>query len=168
MELKNELVVHCNTEEKAKKFLMECHKQGIKWASGSSIFHSETYMINIPWLYGKNTVYYLDNGKLSCGNIHYAPKDKVISFDDLLKTTEKKKCKIYTKPKFMNDDVAKVIVNEPCVIVYLDNGEKGVAECCPEDEFNEELGYEIAYQRATIEKLKNEVVKAEKYLRYLV
>ena len=58
-------------------------------------------------------------------------------------------------------------MNEPCVIVYLDTGEKGMAKCCEGDIFDEELGYKIAYHRATIERLKNEIIDVRGILYFL-
>lgn len=72
---------------------------------------------------------------------------------------------IFNKPSFIHSDVAKVIRNDNCVVVILDTGEKGIAKCCPEDEFNLEVGYRISYQRATIERLKNEIKNEEDILK---
>ena len=71
---------------------------------------------------------------------------------------------IFNKPSFIHSDVTKVIRNDNCVVVILDTGEKGIAKCCPEDEFNLEVGYRISYQRATIERLKNEIKNEEDIL----
>lgn len=79
-----------------------------------------------------------------------------------------KKCKIYWMPKYVASDVQKVIVNKPCVIVFLKTGEKGIARCCSGDEFSEEQGYMIAYKRATIERLKNELEHEECILKSYV
>lgn len=77
-------------------------------------------------------------------------------------------CKIYELPNYINSDVQKVIVNKPCVIVFLRTGEKGIAKCYPGDEFSEEQGYMIAYKRATIERLKNELEHEECILKLYV
>lgn len=78
------------------------------------------------------------------------------------------KCKVYTMPNYVDSDVQKVIVNKPCVIVFLRTGEKGIAKCYPGDEFSEERGYMIAYKRATIERIKSELEHEECILKFCV
>lgn len=68
---------------------------------------------------------------------------------------------IFNKPSFIHNDVEKVIRNGNVVIVILDTGEKGISKLHPDDKFDLEVGYEIAYQRATIERLKREIKDKE-------
>lgn len=167
MELKNGMIINCDTKEKADKLLKECHNQGWKWVCGDEIVDEKGgIIISNNWLFARNTVYYLREEGISFGYKWYAPEDKVISFDDLL-GVEDKKCKIYQMPYFVHEDVEKVIVNEPCVIVFLRSGEKGIAKCCPDDKFEEIHGYSIAYQRATIQRIRNEMKYVEGVLNYL-
>lgn len=78
---------------------------------------------------------------------------------------EMSKFKVYEMPDYVGNEVKKVIVNEPCVIVILNSGEKGIAKCCAEDEFNEERGYIIALERARKEKYLNDVVKQDEIIK---
>ncbi|MDU6995945.1 MAG: hypothetical protein E6356_13880 [Terrisporobacter othiniensis] len=71
------------------------------------------------------------------------------------------KCKVYEMPEYVGSNVKKVIINEPCIIVILNSGEKGVAKCCPEDKFIEERGYKLALERAMKEKYLNDVVRQD-------
>lgn len=75
------------------------------------------------------------------------------------------KCKVYEMPEYVGNKVKKVIINEPCVIVILNSGEKGIAKCCPEDKFIEERGYIIALERARKEKYLNDVVKQDEIIK---
>jgi hypothetical protein len=66
--------------------------------------------------------------------------------------------KIYSRtlPDYVSDDVEKLIINEPYVIVELDSGEIGKAKCHNDDKFDEVTGYNIAYRRALISYAKND------------
>lgn len=85
--------------------------------------------------------------------------------DTMFEEIEKEKVNevIFNKPSFIHNDVEKVIRNGNCVVVILDTGEKGIAKLHPDDKFDLKTGYEISYQRATIERLKNEI-KNEEYI----
>lgn len=63
--LKDGLVVHCDTEEKAIKFLIECENQGCKWLSGSKTCECNHWDIN-----KENTCYIIESCK-SKKNIFY-------------------------------------------------------------------------------------------------
>lgn len=76
---------------------------------------------------------------------------------EVVSKSNKENVKIYEMPDYVENEVKKVIINEPCVIVFLTSGEKGVAKCCPEDKFDENIGYAIALYRARIEKNKNDM-----------
>lgn len=168
MKLKNGMIVHCDTREKADKFLKECHKQGWRWSSGDALIDNDGvnnyYMLGI-----KGIIYHLNNNGLTCAHVPCSLQNKAISFEDLLEVEyKKKKCKVYTKHEYIHDNVKKVIVNEPCVIVILKTGEKGISKCHPEDIFNEELGYKIAYQRTQIQRAKLNLRMQELRLKYLI
>lgn len=51
----------------------------------------------------------------------------------------------------------RVIHNENATVVILDDGSKGVARCCPEDEYNPNKGIKIAYIRAKMKSLRKEL-----------
>lgn len=90
--------------------------------------------------------------------------------EEMLEGVENKmnKCKIYEMPNYVRNEVKKVIINEPCVIVFLISGEKGVAKCCPEDEFDENIGYSIALHRARIEKNKNDMCRNNEFIKQYI
>ena len=68
--------------------------------------------------------------------------------------------KIYSRtlPDYVSDDVEKLIINEPYVIVELETGEIGKAKCHADDKFDEVTGFNIAYRRALVCKAKNDKV----------
>lgn len=80
---------------------------------------------------------------------------------EVVSKSSKENVKIYEMPDYVRNEVKKVIINEPCVIVFLTSGEKGVAKCCPEDKFSESIGFNIAFNRARIEKCKNDAKSYE-------
>ena len=56
-----------------------------------------------------------------------------------------------------SDKKERVIHNENATVVILDDGSKGVAKCCPDEEYNKTKGIKIAYIRAKIKSLKKEL-----------
>lgn len=88
---------------------------------------------------------------------------------ELIKEEKKmNKCKVYEMPEYVGSNINKVIINEPCVIVILNSGEKGVAKCCPEDKFIEERGYKLALARAIKEKYLNDVVRQDELIKQYI
>lgn len=85
-----------------------------------------------------------------------------------VKEDKMSKCKVYEMPEYVGSNIKKVIINEPCVIVILNSGEKGVAKCCPEDKFIEERGYKIAVERAIKEKYLNDVARQDTIINQLI
>jgi len=163
MKLKEGMVIHCNTRKKALEFLKECYKQGIYLADGCPIGDAI-----YEWYDFKQDTCYLLELRDDKIIIRYANKKyymnkghTIIDFDDLFDEKKKKECKVYEMPEYVGNKVKKVIINEPCVIVILNSGEKGIAKCCPEDEFNEERGYKIALERAMKEEYLNAVVRQD-------
>lgn len=59
-----EIVVHCNTREKALAFLNECHERGILWSSGNDANERNYWDVN-----AENTFYCYDGIGLWYGNI---------------------------------------------------------------------------------------------------
>lgn len=57
----------------------------------------------------------------------------------------------------INDKKERVIHNDNATIVILDDGSKGVAKCCPNEEYNKIKGIKIAYIRAKIKSLQKEL-----------
>jgi hypothetical protein len=56
----------------------------------------------------------------------------------------------------------KVIRNDKATIVILPDGSKGVSKCLPEDVYDAEKGYQIAYIKAKIKSLKKQLKKLSK------
>lgn len=163
IKLKEGMVVHCNTKEKATIFLKECEKQGIT----SCMKEPAKIMIDTWDELKEDTCYnityeFARHLHIEFSSIYFykGQGNKVLEFDDLFKE-EKINEVIFNKPSFIHSDVEKVIRNGNTVICILDTGEKGIAKCCPGDKFDLKTGYEISYQRATIEKLKNEIKNEE-------
>lgn len=56
---------------------------------------------------------------------------------------------LYEKQYYKDEkDVKKVIMNGRCVIVILENGDKGVAKCHPDDIFDKDIGFKVALKKA--------------------
>jgi hypothetical protein len=51
----------------------------------------------------------------------------------------------------------KIIHQDHATIVILEDGSKGVSKCCPKDTYSRKKGLKIAYNRALIQKLQNEI-----------
>lgn len=170
MKLKENMVVRCDTREKALEFLKRCYKQGIYFNSGSPIGDAINYWDD----HKQDTCYSLQLGRNGKIIIRYGKKEycirkgfKIIDFDDLFKEKKKmNKCKVYEMPDYVGSNIKKVIINEPCVIVILNSGEKGVARCCPEDKFIEERGYKIALARAMKEKYLNNIAREDEIIKH--
>lgn len=85
--------------------------------------------------------------------------------NEIKKVTDKVQPKIIIKekiilcelPPFADEDVYKIEINEPYVTVSLKSGHIGKAICCEGDTFDAVIGYRIAYKRAKIEELKEEI-----------
>lgn len=70
-----------------------------------------------------------------------------------------KKIISYEIPRYrINYDVKKIVVEDDrMVTVYTDDGFVASARCHPSDEFDEKLGYDIAYQRIKIARLEKKI-----------
>ena len=78
--------------------------------------------------------------------------------------------KIYELPEYAlpnRDEIWKIIVNkkEGVVVVKLLTGEEGKATCSPLDEFDEVIGYEIAYAKAKIKAAAHDIKFNERFIR---
>lgn len=83
-------------------------------------------------------------------------KDKFSEYFEI-----KQENKQYANEVSINDDI-KVIRNGVATIVILPDGCKGVSKCLPEDEYNADLGYEIALTKAQIKSLNKKLKKLSK------
>jgi hypothetical protein len=144
--LNNKLVVNCETEELANEFLKYCHEQGLKWCTEKNLVHKN------KWNNYKNkTVYNYDKkyGGMVYGEInHYAENNYnyVISkFEGFSKST-----------KSLTKENIEVIYhnNETIVLIKCDKKYyRGTSKCNPEDTYNREYGFLLAYQRAKAKEL---------------
>lgn len=178
MKLKEGMVVHCDTEEKSYKFLEECVKHGIWTCHGD--LATKLSELGVWHQFEKETCYIVEKSYSNrFSEVYFDSKEyyieggyQITEFDDLFKSSKKenKEHKIYKipeMPSYVHDNVTKVIISNPCVIVFLNGEKKGLARCHEEDVFDEELGYEIAYKRATIKQMKMNLMTEEYLLQRL-
>lgn len=125
--------MHCKTEEEAKIFCRYLDSVGRRWGSG----HSYISMTN--WDdYGPNTCYSFNSGTY-CDKIYYLTHNcyTILEFSDFEwdnKNTKRKPVIIYR--------------NGQDVIAFdKETGEKAVAKCHPNDEFDFAIGAKIAFGR---------------------
>lgn len=84
MELKSRMVVHCDTEEKAKVFIKECYKQGFTWW-GDKDTDEDTFWYD----YKQDTIYFLNNRYITYSVLDYYYESrtdnfKLYEYDDLV------------------------------------------------------------------------------------
>ena len=81
MKLKKWMVVHCDTEEKAKAFIKECYKQGFTWW-GNKNTDEDTYW----YIYKQDTIYFLNDGEITYGTLdyYYETSTDFYKYDDLV------------------------------------------------------------------------------------
>lgn len=97
---KNEIAVHCKTEEEAKEFCKQMHKHGMEWASGNSYLSYTHYEV-----YRDKTCY--------AGNGGYQSYDY----------SEKYKYKILEWGDYMNKEFTKADLKDGMVVKHR-NGDK--------------------------------------------
>ena len=167
MKIREGMVVHCDTNDKSDKFLHECVRQGITSRNGNlatKLSEMETWYKHM-----KDTCYRMGDGFIEgfCDKEYYTEKGyQITTFDDLFKSKNKEH-KTYKMPDYVHKNVLKVIISNPCVVVFLNDGTKGLARCHEEDIFDEELGYDIAYRRAIIKQMKMKLMTEEYLLQRL-
>lgn len=69
----SEIVVHCDTEEKAIKLLSMCKGKGYKWTDGHELIGRIDYYNGLWNVYQCSTVYYINDPKK--GRITYASSE---------------------------------------------------------------------------------------------
>ena len=125
--------MHCKTEEEAKIFLRYLDSVGRRWGSG----HSYISMTN--WDdYGPNTCYSFNSGTY-CDKIYYLTRNcyTILEFSDFEwdnKNTKRKPVIIYRN-------------GQDVIALDKETGEKAVAKCHPNDEFDFAIGAKIAFGR---------------------
>ncbi len=125
--------MHCKTEEEAKIFLRYLDSVGRRWADGTS------YMSMTNWnVYGPDTCYDFYDGTY-CAKRYFLTRNcyTIFEFSDFEwdnKNTKRKPVIIYQ--------------NGQDVIAFdKETGEKAVAKCHPNDEFDFAIGAKIAFGR---------------------
>lgn len=125
--------MHCKTEEEAKIFCRYLNSVGRRWGSG----HSYISMTN--WDdYGPNTCYSFNSGTY-CDKIYYLTHNRytILEFSDFEwdnKNTKRKPVIIYRN-------------GQDVIALDKETGEKAVAKCHPNDEFDFAIGAKIAFGR---------------------
>ena len=125
--------MHCKTEEEAKIFCRYLNSVGRRWGSG----HSYISMTN--WDdYGPNTCYSFNSGTY-CDKIYYLTHNcyTIPEFSDFEwdnKNTKRKPVIIYRN-------------GQDVIALDKETGEKAVAKCHPNDEFDFAIGAKIAFGR---------------------
>ena len=124
---KRKVNILCKTEKDANELLKQLDKLGCKWGSGDSLNDIDYFDE-----YRGGTIYCVYDGKY----VHYSYLR--LQCDYIFKS----------KTKSNNVKSIKHIINGTTTIVILEDGKKGIAKLHPSDEFNEFVGFEIAYKRA--------------------
>lgn len=123
--------MHCKTEEEAKIFCRYLNSVGRRWGSG----HSYISMTNRDD-YGPNTCYSFNSGTY-CDKIYYLTHNRytILEFSDFEwdnKNTKRKPVIIYRN-------------GQDVIALDKETGEKAVAKCHPNDEFDFAIGAKIAF-----------------------
>ena len=140
---KRKIGLLCETKEDCKDLLLQLHKLGYKWNSGN-------YLVTSDYSCNNNIIYTIYNNKVVC-------------FSRLL---EKYDYIFKSKTKSNNVKSIKHIINGTTTIVILEDGKKGIAKLHPSDEFDEFVGFEIAYKRALGIYDKNIINKSKQLSKY--
>ena len=135
----------CKTEKDANELLKQLDKLGYKWGSGDSL----------------NDIDYFD--KYSSGIIYCVYDDKHVRYSSLRLQYD---YIFKSKTKSNNVKSIKHIINGTTTIVILEDGRKGIAKLHPSDEFDEFVGFEIAYKRALGIYDKNIINKSKQLSKY--
>lgn len=124
--------MHCKTEEEAKIFCRYLDSVGRRWADGTS------YMSMTNWNYGPDTCYTFNSGTY-CKKTYFLTRNyyTILEFSDFEwdnKNTKRKPVIIYRN-------------GQDVIALDKETGEKAVAKCHPNDEFDFAIGAKIAFGR---------------------
>lgn len=125
--------MHCKTEEEAKIFLRYLDSVGRRWADGTS------YMSMTNWnVYGPDTCYDFYDGTY-CAKRYFLTRNcyTILEFSDFEwdnKNTKRKPVIIYRN-------------GQDVIALDKETGEKAVAKCHPNDEFDFAIGAKTAFGR---------------------
>lgn len=149
-----DFIVKSNDPRHSKIFIKEAHTKGkLIWSGG----------------YNDELTYHDD---MDC-TIYYIVENGLISFAQKLNDLRHLDCPIYNIEDLFEsgfvfdttDDVERVLVNEPAIIVFTKDGYKGVAVCDNKDEFNHEIGYKIAYAKIERARATKKLKEIDKFLK---
>lgn len=124
--------MHCKTEEEAKIFCRYLDSVGRRWADGTS------YMSMTNWNYGPDTCYTFNSGTY-CKKTYFLTRNyyTILEFSDFEwdnKNTKRNPVIIYRN-------------GQDVIALDKETGEKAVAKCHPNDEFDFAIGAKIAFGR---------------------
>ena len=97
MDLKNGMVIRCNSEEEAQEFIKEAYKQGFKWINHIDGCEEKTY-----WYTGSSEIYYC----LESNKITWSTRD--FENESIEYSTLKEKIKTMTKSDLKNGMVVEL------------------------------------------------------------
>ena len=136
MDLKNGMVIKCNSEEEAKEFIKEAYKQGFKWIN-NVCGNGKTC-----WYTGSSEIYYyLESNKITWGA-------KDFDNDSIEYSTLKEKMKTMTKSDLKNGMVVETKLGKRGLVVgenILFDIEFCSLEMYDDDLRNYEMGVEESY-----------------------
>lgn len=114
MELKNGMIIECNSEQEAKEFIKEAYKQGFKWVNHQDGDENSTYWFSSVMFKAKSRIYYiLGDDDITWSSIY---KHNAIKYSDLIKGENK----TMTKSDLQNG----MIVQIKSGVKYLVHNEK--------------------------------------------
>jgi hypothetical protein len=153
LNLKGKLVTICHAEygidwaDEDDIYYLEEDNQRWRWTSKMFVIDSECKLEMKLEDEVKNK--FQDEVKIFTYNKYY------VSFTEHSNTTGELKKGAFSIP----ERTQKVIHSKNATIVILDDGSKGIAKCCKDDEYNKTTGIKIAYTRAKIKSLQKELKK---------
>lgn len=137
MDLKNGMVIKCNSEEEAKEFIKEAYKQGFKWVNHIDGDEEKTH-----WCTGFSGIYYyLESNKIKWNFMDY--ENESIDYSTL-----KEKIKTMTKSDLKNGMVVETRLGKRGLVVgenILFDIEFCSLEMYDDDLRNYEMGVEESY-----------------------
>ena len=119
MDLKNGMVIKCNSEEEAKEFIKEAHKQGFNWINNIDGDEKTCWFTGFSEIY-----YYLESNK-----IKWSP----MSFDNYIieYSTLKEKIKTMTKSDLKNGMVVELASGSRALVIngllLFEDGHRGLS-----------------------------------------
>ena len=135
----HEFAVNCETEEEAKQLMQILYDENYVWAAGGDLLE-DTYFD--PY---RDKTYYIG---FSYKTIMYGNKDSrkdilncpTIKYKQIFKNNKKE------QPQEMKlQNIEQIIFNPPATIIKWTDGTKTIVKTSPNDEFNAQTGFLMAY-----------------------